>query len=86
MSSRPASGPAPRKEDLRAALIGRAEAFARLRGGLALSYVSRLADGDGNFLAKVRNGQNFTVDRYERCMDWFDENWPKTAAAAAGAR
>ncbi len=73
--------PAPRKEDLREALIGRAEAFARLRGGLALSYVSRLADGDGNFLGNVRDGQNFTVDRYERCMNWFDRNWPGSAAA-----
>jgi hypothetical protein len=38
---------------------------------------------DGKFLHQVQRGENFTVDRYQRAMDWLDANWPNTGSRAA---
>src|SRR5690348_422409 len=74
-------GKAPTSDDIRAHLIARARAYAKLRG-LKLGTVSDLCAGDGKFLAAVESGQgSFTVGRYQRAMDWFDANWPSEAAA-----
>lgn len=71
---------APTSGDVRRALLSRANDYAKLTG-LALGTVSDRCAGDGKFLSDVRAGKGFTVDRYQKAMDWFDANWPAEAAA-----
>lgn len=71
---------APTSEDIRQSLMERANAFAA-RKKCKLGTVSDLCAGDGKFLYDVQAGKNFTVDRYQKAMDWFDKNWPAEDAA-----
>lgn len=66
---------------LRDSLLRRANDYARLTK-LELGTVSDRCAGDGKFLFAVQRGENFTVSRYQRAMDWLDENWPAEASAA----
>lgn len=70
----------PTSDDLRKALLDRANEYAELTN-LKLGTVSDRCAGDGKFLADVAAGGNFTVDRYTKAMAWFDGNWPAEAAA-----
>lgn len=78
---------APTSEDLRRALLDRANDYAeatKLANGrkLSLGTISDRCAGDGKFLPDVAAGGNFTVDRYTKAMGWFDANWPGAAVAA----
>lgn len=72
--------PAPTSADIRKALLTRANDYAGLTG-LALGTVSDRCAGDGKFLREVQEGKGFTVDRYQKAMDWFDSHWPAERAA-----
>lgn len=67
---------------LRETLLRRAGQYAGLTG-LKLGTVSDRCAGDGKFLKEVQSGKNFTVDRYQKAMDWFDGNWPTETIEAA---
>lgn len=67
---------APTAGQIRKALLQRASDYAKLTG-LALGTVSDRCAGDGKFLHQVQRGENFTVDRYQRAMDWLTANWPR---------
>lgn len=66
---------------LRESLLWRAGEYARLTG-LALGTVSDRCAGDGKFLAHVQAGRNFTVERYQKAMDWLEHHWPASRNAA----
>lgn len=70
----------PTSEQVRQALLRRANDYARLTG-LKLGTVSDRCAGDGKFLLQIERGENFTVDRYQRAMDWLESNWPAERAA-----
>ena len=65
----------PAEQDIRNALIRRAEEFSR-RTGMSKSEISKRAVKDGAFISQVAAGRNFTVRLYQRMMDWLDANWP----------
>lgn len=68
----------PTSEDLRKALLDRANEYAELTK-LALGTVSDRCAGDGKFLSGLTAGGNFTADRYTKAMAWFDANWPEAS-------
>jgi hypothetical protein len=73
----PVTGRPPTAEDIRAHLLNRAYRYA-VAAGLTLTAVSRLCTTgkDGRFLPEVAEGQGFTVERYQKAMDWFAANRP----------
>lgn len=74
-------GKAPTSDDIRSHLLRRAKDYAALTG-LSLGAVSQRCSGEHKFLSLIEAGRvGFTVERYQRAMDWFDANWPSEAAA-----
>jgi hypothetical protein len=69
----------PKEQDIRTALIQRAEEFSR-QTGMSKTEIGKLAVNDGAFLAQVADGRNFTIKLYQRVMDWLDKNWPEPHA------
>jgi hypothetical protein len=65
----------PHEEAIRAALVERAQEFARLTRR-SISAISSAALNDTAFIGKVAKGHNFTVGKYQRLHSWFDDNWP----------
>lgn len=57
---------------LRLALIKRAAAYAEANKS-SLSKISEEAVRDSKFLARVRDGKNFTIANYQRVVAWLDE-------------
>lgn len=59
-------------------LISRARAHCLARN-TSLSAIGKAAISDDRFLARVEAGGNFTLDTYQRVIDWLDA---KEAAAS----
>jgi hypothetical protein len=53
-------------------LLDRAKEYATKRN-VALSAIAESAVKDSKFLARVSNGENFTIRTYQRVIDWLDE-------------
>lgn len=70
----------PTEEEIRAALLDRVAKFCDLTG-CSITAVGQQAVNDTAFIHDIKNGKNFTVARFQRAMDWLDENWPQTEAA-----
>ena len=72
----------PHRRELADALIARAEEYSRLTG-IAITTISGKAVRDKRFLYDMRKdpGINFTIDRYQRIVDWLEANWPSDASA-----
>ncbi len=70
----------PTSGSIRETLLQRANEYAA-KTKLSLSTVSDHCAGDGKFLLDVESGKNFTVDRYQKAMDWLDAHWPTEARA-----
>lgn len=69
-------GKAPTSDDIRSHLLQRAKAYASATG-LTLGAVSQRCVGEHKFLPLLEKGEiGFTVERYQRAMDWLDANWP----------
>lgn len=64
---------------IRQTLVDRAQAYAD-RHKVTLSYISKEAVKDNKFLADVKKGRNFTLESYQRVMDWLDNADRETAA------
>lgn len=69
----------PTGADIRAVLLWRAESFTRVTG-VSLSEIAKRSLNDPARLARVAKGHNFTIQTYQRVMDWLDENWPRGRA------
>lgn len=74
--------PPERVAQLRESLLRRAGEYAELTG-LKMGTVSDRCAGDGKFLKAVEAGENFTVDRYLKAMDWLAGHWPGDAEVAS---
>lgn len=58
-------------EAIRANLLVRATAFAK-EHRTSFSAMSREAVKDDRFLARAQAGANFTIETYQRFIDWMD--------------
>lgn len=56
-------------------ILTTADAYIAL-AGCSESRASWRAFGDGRILEKLRRGSTITIERAERAMRWFAENWP----------
>ncbi|QKV17832.1 hypothetical protein [Oricola thermophila] len=59
------------QDKIREALISRAEAFGAKRG-MSLSSIGLASVRDSKFLHRVKNGENFNINTYQRVVDWLD--------------
>jgi len=66
----------PTEQEIRDALIQRADEFSR-QTGIPKTEIGKRAVNDGAFLGQVAEGRNFTINLYRRLMDWLDANWPE---------
>ena len=64
-------------------MLARATAYSE-RSKVSFSTISREAVKDDRFLARASRGANFTVETYQRLIDWIDarEASEDTEAAA----
>lgn len=62
----------PSSDDIRTALVARAEAFAKANS-MSLSTIGLKAVNDTKFLIRVRDGLGFNINTYQRVIDWLDE-------------
>ena len=58
-------------QDIRNALLARAEAFASVRKS-SISAIGMAAVGDSKFLWRVKNGKSFNINTYQKVVDWLD--------------
>lgn len=58
-------------DSIRRNLISRARAFCEARK-TSFSAIGKAAISDDRFLARVDAGGNFTLDTYQRVIDWMD--------------
>lgn len=65
----------PTGADIRAVLLWRAARFTEITG-VAPAAIAKRSVNDPALLAQVARGRNFTVQTYQRVMDWLDANWP----------
>ena len=61
----------PTADDIRSAMLKRAEAFTEA-SQKSWSSMGRDAVGDTKFFARIMAGSNFNVETYQRVMDWLD--------------
>lgn len=59
-------------EAVRQTLLTRIDAFIALTGK-SESFVGKEAVKDDRFVSRIRRGGNFTVETYQRVIDWLDE-------------
>lgn len=59
-------------DNIREHLVARAEAYSRTNG-VSLSAMSKEAVKDDRFLARAKAGSNFTIETYQRFINWLDE-------------
>lgn len=58
-------------EQVRAALLDRIDGYIA-RSGISASALGKAAVADDRFVKRIRDGGNFTVETYQRAMDWLD--------------
>lgn len=63
---------APTGEDIRNALIARATAYAKAQNS-SLSTIGLKAVNDSKFFKQVEDGRGFSINTYQKVMDWIDE-------------
>ncbi|MBX5143329.1 hypothetical protein HJB79_32035 [Rhizobium lentis] len=71
----------PSSDDIRAALVARAEAYAEANK-TSLSTIGLKAVNDTKFLIRVRDGLGFNINTYQRVVDWLDEQERAQESAA----
>jgi len=60
----------PSESEIRAALLEGIESYGK-RVGVAPSGVCLAVMGDTTFYSKIKGGANFTVESYQRFLDYF---------------
>ncbi len=63
---------------VRAALLQRIDGFL-IKTGMSASTLGKSAVADDRFVKRIRDGGNFTVETYQKVMDWLDEQDRKAA-------
>jgi hypothetical protein len=58
-------------DTVRQHLLSRAEAY-RKATGTSFSTISKEAVKDDRFLARAMGGANFTIETYQKVIDWLD--------------
>lgn len=66
-------------DTVRQNLIKRANAYCQARK-TSFSAIGKAAISDDRFLARVSAGGNFTLDTYQRVIDWLDAAEAQDAA------
>lgn len=61
---------------LRSHLLSLAEAL-EAHAGVTPATIGKRALNDNSFIARVRDGQGFTVKTYDRVVSWCNDNWPQ---------
>lgn len=56
---------------VRAALLARIDGFIA-KSGMSPSALGKAAVADDRFVSRIRSGGNFTVEMYQRVIDWLD--------------
>jgi hypothetical protein len=74
------SVPAPSAEDVREALLRRAEAYCRA-AGISLTDLGKTIANDKDLFHRIRKGANFTIGKYAKAMAYLEENWPTGTSA-----
>lgn len=69
--------------DHRAALLALAEAYGAATGR-SLSRVATLCANHGHFFVRIQAGGGFSIDRFDRIVQWFADNWPSGTDWPAG--
>lgn len=69
----------PTGADIRAVLLWRAESFTQ-QTGIPLTVIAKRSLNDPALLTRVAKGHNFTIQTYQKVMDWLDDNWPRGRA------
>ena len=59
-------------------IIALADTYAA-HGRYSETYVSRLAVGSWDAIARLREGNGITTHRADKLVQWFSDNWPSTA-------
>lgn len=69
-------------DQVRAALLKRVDAFL-VRTGTSPSAFGKQVVSDDRFVKRIRDGGNFTIETYQRVIDWIDaqEAPPQEAVA-----
>lgn len=62
-------------------LLERANVYIK-REKSSLSFISQQAVNDSKCLSRIRDGGNFTVETYQRVIDWLDAAERQKASAA----
>ena len=76
----------PTIETIRNALLARANAFVTDRKS-SFSAICIGAGVDSKFLSRVDAKENFTVEKYQRVIDWLDgQEFPKPVKAKRASR
>ncbi len=52
--------------------------------GLSLARVATKVHNHGAFFKRLEGGAGCTVDTYEKCLQWFSDNWPAGTKWPAG--
>lgn len=63
---------------VRAALLLRIDSFIA-SSGMSASALGKAAVNDDRFVNRIRSGGNFTVELYQRVIDWLDEQERRAA-------
>ncbi len=71
-------------EAIRENLLARATAFAK-EHQTSFSAMSREAVKDDRFLARAQGGANFTIETYQRFIDWIDAQEAAARSAEVAA-
>lgn len=58
-------------DQVRSALLQRIDAFL-VKTKMSASAFGKEAVKDDRFVSRIRNGGNFTVDTYQKVIDWLD--------------
>jgi hypothetical protein len=63
---------------VRASLLARIDGFLA-KSGMSASALGKAAVADDRFVRRIRDGGNFTVETYQRAIDWLDEQERRAA-------
>jgi hypothetical protein len=64
---------------VRAALLARIDGYLATTG-MSASALGKAAAADDRFVKRIRDGGNFTVETYQKVIDWLDAQERERAA------
>jgi hypothetical protein len=64
--------------DLKATLLTVATGYCSATG-MSKARLATLIANDGKFFARIEGGGGFTIQTFERAMQWISDHWPEGA-------